>query len=127
LLYLVGAFIMPRVSKFFAHSQELLFLFAIAWGLGVASLFEIAGFSLEVGALFAGVALASLPYATEMASRLKPLRDFFIVLFFVFLGETFAFGDLSTSIVPAIILSVIVLIGKPLFVMATLGLLGYTR
>ena len=127
LLYLVGAFIMPRVSKFFAQSQELLFLFAIAWGLGVASLFDIAGFSLEVGALFAGVALASLPYATEMASRLKPLRDFFIVLFFVFLGETFAFDDLSSSLIPALILSAIVLVGKPLFVMATLGVLGYTR
>lgn len=126
-LYIVGAKIMPRFSKFFANSQELLFLFAVSWGLGVATLFYVAGFSHEVGALFAGVSLASLPYATEMSARLKPLRDFFIVLFFVSLGETFTFGALSDSIIPALILSLIVLLGKPLFVMASLGALGYTR
>lgn len=127
LLYLIGAKVMPRLAKFFAKSQELLFLFTVAWGFGVASAFSFAGFSHEVGALFAGVALASLPYATEMAAKLKPLRDFFIVLFFVSLGETFTFGNLAASIVPALILSAIVIIGKPLFVMSSLGALGYTR
>lgn len=126
-LYIVGAKIMPRLTKFFASSQELLFLFAVSWGLGVSTLFYFAGFSHEVGALFAGVSLASLPYATEMGARLKPLRDFFIVLFFVSLGETFTFDALSGSIVPALILSAIVLFGKPLFVMSSLGALGYTR
>lgn len=127
LLYVIGAKVMPHLAKFFARSQELLFLFTVAWGFGIASLFALVGFSHEVGALFAGVSLASLPYATEMAAKLKPLRDFFIVLFFVSLGETFTFGNLSSSIVPALILSAIVIIGKPLFVMASLGALGYTR
>lgn len=126
-LYIVGSKIMPRLSKFFAHSQELLFLFTVAWGFGVSSLFHVVGYSHEVGALFAGISLASLPYATQMGARLKPLRDFFIVLFFVSLGETFAFTQLSSSLVPALILSVIVILGKPLFVMATLGSMGYTR
>lgn len=127
LLFVAGAKIMPHVAKKFASSQEFLFLFTIAWGFGISTLFYAAGFSHEVGALFAGVALASLPYATEMSSRLKPLRDFFIVLFFVTLGETFAFGELSQILLPAIILSIIVIIGKPLFVMISLGILGYTK
>lgn len=126
-LYIIGNKIMPRVGKFFARSQELLFLFTIAWGLLVASLFEVAGFSHEVGALFAGVALASLPYATEMAAKLKPLRDFFIVIFFVTLGETFTFGALRDSLLPALILSVLVMVGKPLFIMVSLGSQGYTK
>lgn len=126
-LYIVGGKIMPRFGKFFASSQELLFLFSIAWGLVIANVFHWAGFSYEVGALFAGVALAGLPYATEMAAKLKPLRDFFIVLFFVTLGETFTFGALQGSLLPAIVLSLIVMIGKPIFVMTSLGLLGYTR
>jgi len=126
-LYIIGAKIMPRFGKFFAKSQELLFLFTVAWGFGVASSFSLIGFSHEVGALFAGVSLASLPYATEMAAKLKPLRDFFIVLFFVALGETFTFGNLASSIVPALILSAIVILGKPLFVMSSLGALGYTK
>ena len=119
--------LMPFFMKFLAGSQELLFMFTIAWGFGVATLFDIVGFSHEVGALFAGVSLASLPYATEMASRLKPLRDFFIVLFFVVLGESLSITAFEQSIVAALILSAIVMLGKPLFVMITLGMLGYTK
>lgn len=127
LLFAAGAWVIPKFSKSLAKSQELLFIFAVAWGFGVASVFGLFGFSHEVGALFAGVALASLPYATEMSTRLKPLRDFFIVLFFVTLGERFVFDDVTGTLLPALVLSVIVLIGKPLFTMASLGLLGYTK
>ena len=127
LLFVAGAYLIPKFSKALAKSQELLFVFAVAWGFGIASLFGAFGFSHEVGALFAGVALASLPYATEMSTRLKPLRDFFVVLFFVTLGERFVFDDLATTLIPALALSAIVLIGKPLFTMASLGLLGYTK
>ncbi|MFZ1458907.1 MAG: cation:proton antiporter [Candidatus Saccharimonadales bacterium] len=126
-LAIVGTKIMPHLSKFFADSQESLFLFTVAWGIGISGLFGLAGYSHEVGALFAGVSLASLPYSVEMASRLKPLRDFFIVLFFVVLGEKIHLDAISASIVPALILSLIVLIGKPIFVMISLGLQGYTR
>lgn len=119
--------LLPSMTRFFANSQELLFIFTLAWGLGVANIFEYIGFSLEVGALFAGVSLATLPYATEMSVRLKPLRDFFIILFFVMLGETFTFGNLGQALVPALILSAIVLIGKPLLIMTSLGLMGYTK
>ena len=127
LLFVVGAKVLPHVSKQLARSQETLFLFAIAWGFGIATLFSVAGFSHELGALFAGVSLAGLPYATEMSARLKPLRDFFVILFFVSLGESFIFEEFSKILIPALILSTIVLIGKPLFVMASLGALHYTK
>ena len=127
LLFVLSVKVLPALTRFLAGSQELLFICTIAWGFGIATLFHAAGFSHEVGALFAGVSLASLPYATEMAARLKPLRDFFIVLFFVVLGENLSFGTLSQSIVPALILSLIVMVGKPLFVMSSLGALGYTK
>ncbi len=126
-LFLVGAYIMPRIVKSFAKSQEFLFIFTMAWAFGVATLFDRLGLSHEVGALFAGVSLASLPYASEMSSRLKPLRDFFIVLFFVTLGNSFAFDNLSGALIPALVLAAVVLIGKPLFVMSSLGALGYTK
>ena len=127
LLYGAGAKVIPHFAKKFAKNQEFLFLFAIAWGFGIASLFAQAGFSAEVGALFAGVSLASIPYATEMSSRLKPLRDFFLILFFVSLGESFIFENFSMIIIPALILSAIVIVGKPLVVMGSLGVLGYTK
>mgnify|MGYP000897203863 CR=1 FL=1 len=126
-LFVLGTRVIPVLGKLFARSQELLFLFTVAWGFSVAGLFEVAGFSHEVGALFAGVALAGLPYATEMAAKLKPLRDFFIVIFFVTLGETFTFGAMKESLIPALVLSAIVMLGKPLFVTLALGLQGYTK
>lgn len=127
ILFVAGAYVIPKFSKALAKSQELLFVFAVAWGFGIASLFGLFGFSHEVGALFAGVSLASLPYALEMSTRLKPLRDFFVVLFFVTLGERFVFDDLGTVLMPALALSALVLIGKPLFTMISLGALGYTK
>lgn len=127
LLVICSTKILPRFSKYIASSQELLFLFAIGWGFGIASLFDRVGFSMEVGALFGGVALASSPYAQEIAARLKPLRDFFVVLFFIALGESLNVTNLASGIGPAIILSMIVIILKPFTITSVMGLLGYTK
>lgn len=126
-LILCSTKLLPKISRYIAKSQELLFLFAIAWGFGVATLFEMAGFSIEVGALFGGVALATSPYSQEIGARLKPLRDFFVVLFFITLGESMNVTNLSAGILPAVILSAIVIIGKPLVITATMGVLGYAK
>lgn len=127
ILFLVGRYIMPFVTRYFAKSQELLFLFTLSWGLLVATLFHEAGFSHEVGALFAGVALAGLPYATEMAAKLKPLRDFFIVIFFVTLGESFTIDSIAKYIVAAHILAFIVILLKPMLIIMSLGIQRYTK
>jgi Kef-type K+ transport system membrane component KefB/voltage-gated potassium channel Kch len=126
LLFFANKFL-PRFTKTIAKSQELLFVFALAWGFGVASVFTMIGFSIEIGALFAGVALAQLPYVHEIGARLKPLRDFFIILFFIGLGSNISLDNLASSLFPALILSAVVLIMKPLVVMMALGILGYTR
>lgn len=126
-LILLGAKILPKFTKFIASSQELLFIFALAWGFGIATLVNAIGFSVEVGALFAGVTLAHLPYVHQIGAKLKPLRDFFIILFFISLGESLELNNLASAIVPALILSAVTLIIKPLVVMTTLGLLRYTK
>ena len=126
-LALLSTKVLPRVTKFMAKSQEMLFLFALAWGFGVATVIHMVGFSVEIGALFAGVALAQLPYAGQIGARLKPLRDFFVILFFISLGEHLQLHSLMSAVLPALILSLIVLLLKPLIVMTSLGLLGYTR
>lgn len=126
-LAFLGAKVLPKFTKQIAKSQELLFLFALAWGFGVASLVNAVGFSIEVGALFAGVALAHLPYVHQIGARLKPLRDFFIILFFISLGESLELSNLASAVVPALILSAVVVFFKPLVVMASLGVLGYTK
>jgi len=126
-LILIKQLFLNHLNSIIAKSQEFLFLFAIGWGLCVAAIFGKAGFSVETGALLAGVTLASLPYAQEVSSRLKPLRDFFIVLFFISLGSHLQVGDIRAVLPHALILSAFVLIGNPIIVMTTMGLSGYTK
>lgn len=126
-LFLVALHILPRIRKTIAGSQEFLFLFAIAWGFGAATLYSKLGFSLEIGALLAGVSLASTPYAQEIGSRLRPLRDFFVVVFFINLGTMLTFGSIGTIWPKVVIFSIIALIAKPFITMVTLGLLRYTK
>lgn len=123
----ISHYILPRISKFIAASQELLFLFSLSWGLGIATLFSLLGFSVEIGALVAGVALSMTPYAIEVASRMRPLRDFFILLFFILLGSQMVFENIFALIVPAILLSLFVLIGNPIIVVILMNLLGYSK
>jgi Kef-type K+ transport system membrane component KefB len=119
--------VLSRLSRFIAESQEFLFLFTLGWGFGIATLFELAGFSIEVGALFAGVSLASLPYAQEAAARLKPLRDFFVVVFFIALGEGLNLAHFSEALWPAIAFSAVIIFVKPFSALIALGGLGYTK
>ena len=126
-IMLVSKYVLTPMTSFLSRSQELLFLFAIAWGFGVGTLFYELGFSLEIGALVAGVALSTMTYAQEISSRLRPLRDFFIVLFFISLGAGLDLGQVSNIIPEAIGLSLFVLLGNPLIMIAIMGLLGYTK
>jgi len=124
---LISVYVLPSLSKFFAKSQEFLFLFSIGWGLGLAALFHYIGFSMEIGALVAGIALSMSPFHYEISSKMRPLRDFFIILFFILLGSQMVFGNINELIIPAIILSLFILIGNPLIVMILMGLLGYKK
>lgn len=77
-LSLFTAYILPRLLRLISRSRELLVLFAIAWAVGLADLTKTLGFSIEVGAFLAGVALASTGYRESIASRLVSLRDFLL-------------------------------------------------
>lgn len=126
-MYFVTRHMLTRVQKLIASDQELLFLFAMAWGLVSAALLAKAGFSLEIGALAAGVFLAHLPYAQEIASRLRPLRDFFVIVFFISLGTQLTFNQFGDLFWPIVIGSILVVALKPLVIMSILGILGYTK
>jgi Kef-type K+ transport system membrane component KefB len=127
LIILFTIYIVPMLSASFAKSQEFLFLFSIGWGLGLATLFHYLGFSMEIGALIAGVTLSTSTYHFEISSRLRPLRDFFIILFFILLGSKIKVGSLPTIIYPAIFLSLFVIIIKPLIVLFLTGITGYRK
>ncbi len=112
------AFIFERyvLTKLFARFdtiQEYVFLLAIGWCLGMGQLAVFMGLSSEIGAFIAGVAIAAGPIALFIAENLKPLRDFFLVLFFFTIGANFNTTYLPIVIVPALLLATLVLIVKP--------------
>src|SRR3989344_492743 len=125
IIWFVGTRVLAKFSKLFAKSQENLFLFSVAWGFGVASIFMEAGFSKEVRALIAGVSLSALPYSTEIASKLKPLRDFFVILFFISLGSKISGPEVMAIIPQALIFSLFVIVVKPILTGLLVNALGY--
>jgi Kef-type K+ transport system membrane component KefB len=110
-----------------ARSSELLVLFAIAWAVALGAIGVHLGFSREVGAFLAGVSLASTPYQEAIGARLVGLRNFLLLFFFVDLGAGLELTMLGAQAVPAIFLSMFVLIGNPLIVMIILGTMGYRK
>jgi Kef-type K+ transport system membrane component KefB len=93
----------------------------------IGSIFYRFGFGIEIGALVAGITLATSSYRFEITSRIKSLRDFFIVIFFVLLGAGINFGATIQYIPQIIIFIVFVLIIKPIITMLILGMMGHTK
>lgn len=118
-LIIGGAFIfvkyvLLKLIQKFDRFHEYIFLLAIGWCLGLAEIASLAGLSAEIGAFVAGVSVATSPISQYIATSLKPLRDFFLILFFFSIGASFNLGLVSLIAVPAIILAILVLVLKPL-------------
>jgi len=126
-MYILMRWVLPWVVGIMARSQELLLIFAIAWGTGLASLGEWAGFSKEAGAFLAGFSIASSGYRDAISARLTGIRDFLLLFFFIDLGSKLNFSTLGDELVPSVVLSLFVLIGNPLIVMAIMGYMGYRK
>lgn len=119
--------VFPKLLNTLVRSDELLLLFSLAWSMGLAALFAspLLGFNAAIGGFVAGLALANTGAHYQISGKIKPLRDFFIIIFFIVLGSTLVVSHVSSAIIPAIALSLFVLIGNPLIVTIILGFMGY--
>jgi len=107
-------FVLTRLLARFDTIQEYIFLLAIGWCLGMAELSEALGLSPEIGAFIAGIAVATQPISRFIAESLRPLRDFFLVVFFFSLGAAFDLTAMQGVLLPALTLALISLVVKPL-------------
>jgi len=104
--------LLPLIRRF-DRIHEYIFLMTIGWCLGIAQLAHWMGLSAEIGAFIGGVTLASSPIAVFIAESLKPLRDFFLVLFFFSLGAGFDLGMVEQVALPAVLLAGTLMLLKP--------------
>jgi Kef-type K+ transport system membrane component KefB len=102
----------PLLARF-DRIQEYMFLLVIAWCLSVAELAHRGGLSYEIGAFIAGVALANCPVSLFIADSLRPLRDFFLILFFFSVGASLELGLLAQTWLPATAIAGLMLLTKP--------------
>jgi len=119
--------VFPKILHLIGTSQEMLFLFSLAWSLGIAAAAAspAIGLSIEIGGFLAGLSLASSSEHFQISSKLRPIRDFFIIIFFIGLGLKMVEGIGSVDVSKAAILSLFVLIGNPAIVFIIMGVLGY--
>jgi len=110
---LLERYVLIRLIQKFDRIHEYVFLLAIAWCMGIAELAGQFGLAHEIGAFVAGVTLASSPIALFITERLKPLRDFFLIIFFFSMGAGFNVGSVHEIIIPAILLALFVILAKP--------------
>jgi Kef-type K+ transport system membrane component KefB len=110
---LMVKYVILKLIARFDRFHEYIFLLAVGWCLGMAEVAHMVGLSAEIGAFIAGISLATSPISQYIAVSLKPLRDFFLVLFFFSLGARFDLGLLGDILIPACLLAALMLAMKP--------------
>ena len=104
--------LLPLITRF-DRFHEYIFLLALGWCLGLAECASALGLSEEIGAFIAGITIATSPISQYIAVNLKPLRDFFLILFFFSVGARFDLGLIEQVLAPALVLALLVLVCKP--------------
>ncbi len=127
LTFILSRFVLEKIFDAVARSIELLFLTAVTWCFVFTSLAVLSGFSVVIGAFLAGVALASSPYHLQIQSKIKPLRDFFVTLFFVYLGSQVQLTDISTHALSIVVFTIYALVAKPIIYLLIVGLFGFRK
>lgn len=125
-IYLLIKFVIHKIDKIFAENPELLFVFSLGICFGISAVFYKFGFSLELGALAAGITLSVSPYQRDMAAKISPLRDFFLIIFFIVMGSHIYVENIASYFPFLIFFSLFILIGNPLIIIIVLRNLKYT-
>jgi len=114
LSFVIVKFVITHLFIKFDVIREHTFILALGWGLFVAGAAQMLGLSFEMGAFIAGVSLATVPNALVIAEEFKPLRDFFLILFFFSIGAKFDLVVSQQLIIPGLIITTLLMIAKPL-------------
>lgn len=113
LSFMVVKFIIIPLFKRFDVIKEYFFLASLGWCLFMAEIAHLIGLSYEMGAFIAGVAIAAFPVALIISENLKPLREFFLILFFFSIGARFDLFVTKDLLLPCAVLTAVIMVAKP--------------
>ena len=118
LFFSAGAYLLVRYGimalfRRFDKIQDYIFIMSIGWCLLCAKVASLLGLSYEIGAFVAGIVLATSQIALFISEGLKPIREFFLILFFFSIGAQFGFLVTKQVVIPGLILALIILVIKP--------------
>ena len=122
---LAARYLLGPVFGWIAGSADALFICSLWWCFLFVTVAELLHLSPEIGAFLAGISLAQLPLSHDLRRRVEPLMNFFVAVFFVSLGIQMQVGGALQYLVPALVLSVFVLVGKPIIFMWIISKMGY--
>lgn len=128
-IMVLSIYVFPKIINKVAQSAEILFLVSLAWVfllIGIVT-HPMIGLSVEMGGFLAGLALANTHENFQIIARMKALRDFFIVIFFVLIGVELKITNFSQLVVPVLVLSFLVIFVKPYIVAFSMSLFGYKK
>ncbi len=128
-IFLLSKTILPRLLHSIAGSIDTLFLFSLAWVLAVSAITSSSfiGFPVAIGGFLAGIALANTSESIQIGAKIRTLRDFFLVIFFVTLGMQMTFDFRSIGFLPVVVLSLFVIFLKPVLVIVLTAFFGYKK
>jgi Kef-type K+ transport system membrane component KefB/voltage-gated potassium channel Kch len=125
--YLLNRFVARRLLKAFSHNAELLFVSALGFCFVLAFLAAEVGLSVAIGAFMAGMIVANTDYYLDLLGRIKTIATFFSLLFFATLGFKVTFANFTSLLVPILVISLIVMVLKPLIIGFMIRLFGYGK
>lgn len=127
LVIVLSKFILPNIFKAVSKQSELLFITALAWCFIYIAFSILLGFSVVIGAFLAGVALANSPFHYQIQGKVKPLREFFVTLFFVYLGTQVDFTEVGKIYPLTLVFTAYTLFAKPTIFLLLLGIFGFRK
>jgi len=125
--YLASKYLFPRIFKFAARHQELLLILSLAVCFIFAITFHYIGFPIAIGAFLAGITLGNLDYNIEIIGKIKSLKDFFSLLFFVTLGLGISLSVVKEMWIHLLVFLGVVMFVKPFVIMTICSLFKYTK
>ncbi|MGF1656806.1 MAG: cation:proton antiporter [Verrucomicrobiales bacterium] len=127
IVLVMAKFVLGRIFSWVASSPGTVFIWSLCWCFSIVALAYVLDLSIELGAFFAGLSLAQMPHHRDLQSRVKPLMNFFVAVFFVALGMQMNPGESASDWFPILVLSLFVLVGNPLIFLFIIGRMGYSR